>query len=43
MRWTTWQRIDRDAARLLARDVDVFATAEGLPGHAATARQWEGA
>ena len=43
VRWTTWQRIDRDAARLLARDVDVFATAEGLPGHAATARQWEGA
>ena len=43
VRWTTWQRIDRDVARLLARDVDVFATAEGLPGHAATARQWEGA
>jgi histidinol dehydrogenase len=43
VRWTTWQRIDRDAARSLARDVDVFATAEGLPGHAATARQWEGA
>lgn len=43
VRWTTWQRIDRDAARALARDVDVFATAEGLPAHAATARQWEDA
>ncbi len=43
VRWTTWQRIDRDAARRLARDVDVFATAEGLPAHAAAARQWEGA
>lgn len=43
VRWTTWQRIDRDAARSLARDVDVFATAEGLPAHAAAARQWEAA
>jgi histidinol dehydrogenase len=42
MRWTTYQRIDRATARALARDVDVFATAEGLPGHAAAARQWEG-
>lgn len=42
MRWTTYQRIDRTTARALARDVDVFATAEGLPGHAAAARQWEG-
>lgn len=42
VRWTTWQRIDREAARSLARDVDVFATAEGLPAHAAAARQWEG-
>lgn len=40
VRWTTWQRIDRDAARRLANDVDTFATAEGLPAHAATARQW---
>lgn len=43
VRWTTYQRIDRDAARSLARDVDVFATAEGLPAHAAAARQWENA
>jgi len=40
VRWTTWQRIDRDAARALASDVDTFAMAEGLPAHAAAARQW---
>jgi len=39
-RWTTWQRIDRAAAARLAGDVGVFAEAEGLPAHAATARQW---
>lgn len=43
VRWTTWQRIDRTAARALAADVDVFATAEGLPAHAAAARQWRDA
>lgn len=43
VRWTTWQRIDRDAARRLADDVDTFARAEGLPAHAAAARQWGGA
>ncbi len=42
VRWTTWQRIDRDTARALARDVGIFADAEGLPAHAAAARQWEG-
>ena len=40
VRWTTWQKIGRETARALAHDVDVFATAEGLPAHAATARQW---
>lgn len=40
VRWTTWQKIGRDTARVLAQDVDTFATAEGLPAHAATARQW---
>ncbi len=40
VRWTTWQKIGRDTARSLAADVDTFATAEGLPAHAATARQW---
>ena len=43
VRWTTWQKIGRDAARSLAQDVDIFATAEGLPAHAATARQWSDA
>ena len=40
VRWTTWQRIDRDAARRLADDVGIFAAAEGLPGHGAAARAW---
>ena len=40
-RWTTWQRIDRAAAARLASDVVVFAEAEGLPAHAASARQWQ--
>ncbi|MFI5244650.1 MAG: histidinol dehydrogenase [Gemmatimonadales bacterium] len=39
-RWTTTQRVSRAAARALALDVGTFADAEGLPGHAATARQW---
>jgi histidinol dehydrogenase len=44
VRWTTYQRVTRDAAARLADDVGVFADAEGLPGHASTARAWrEGA
>jgi histidinol dehydrogenase len=39
-RWTTWQRIDRASAARLAGDVAAFAEAEGLPAHAAAARQW---
>ena len=39
-RWTTYQRVTTDAARRLSRDVDTFATAEGLPAHAAAARHW---
>lgn len=39
-RWTTWQRVDRAAAARLAADVGILADAEGLPGHAATARHW---
>ncbi len=39
-RWTTTQRISRSAARALAPDVGTFADAEGLPAHAAAARQW---
>jgi histidinol dehydrogenase len=40
LRWTTYQRVDRDAARRLAGDTAVFATAEGLPAHAAAAAAW---
>lgn len=40
MRWTTYQRVARDAARSLAPDVALLATAEQLPGHAAAARAW---
>ncbi len=38
LRFTTWQRIDRNAAARLAADVVTFAGAEGLPGHAAAAQ-----
>ena len=41
-RWTTYQRVDAAAAARLAFDVDAFAAAEGLPGHAAAARAWSG-
>jgi histidinol dehydrogenase len=40
MRWTTYQVIDSSAAARLANDVGIFADAEGLPAHAAAARQW---
>jgi histidinol dehydrogenase len=40
VRWTTLQRIDRDAAASIAEDVAIFADAEGLPGHAIAARNW---
>ncbi len=40
VRWTTYQRVDRDAAARLASDVAAFADAEQLPGHAAAARAW---
>ena len=40
VRWTTYQRVTREAAARLAEDVGVFADAEGLAGHAAAARQW---
>ena len=42
VRWTTWQRVSPEAAARLADDVGAFADAEGLPGHAAAARQWAG-
>ena len=40
VRWTTYQRVDRDAAARLAADVSAFASAEQLPAHAAAARGW---
>ena len=44
VRWTTYQRVTRETAARLADDVGIFADAEGLPGHAETARAWrEGA
>lgn len=41
VRWTTWQRVDRAAAARLAEPVGSVADSEGLPAHAAAARQWE--
>jgi histidinol dehydrogenase len=40
MRWTTYQRVSREAAARLSADVGIFADAEGLPGHAMAARAW---
>ena len=42
VRWTTYQEISAAAAAGLASDVGIFADAEGLPAHAASARQWLG-
>lgn len=41
VRWTTWQRVDAAAAARLAPLVGLLADSEGLPAHAAAARQWE--
>ena len=40
VRWTTYQRVTRDAAARMADDVGVFADAEQLGGHALAARAW---
>ena len=40
MRWTTWQRVSRTAARALASDVAIIAESEQLAGHALAARAW---
>ncbi len=40
VRWTTYQRVDREAAARLSADVAAFADAEQLPGHATAARAW---
>lgn len=43
VRWTTYQRIDRAAASSMSSDVDMLATSEGLPAHAAAARAFRSA
>lgn len=40
MRWTTYQVIDPVVAEDMAKDACIFATAEGLPAHAAAALRW---
>jgi histidinol dehydrogenase len=39
-RWTTYQRVDSEAAARLADDVGVLADSEGLFAHAEAARAW---
>lgn len=41
VRWTNYQRVSAAAAARLAADTAALALAEGLPGHALAARQWE--
>ncbi len=40
VRWTSHQRVTPEAAARMANDVGIFATAEGLPSHAAAAEAW---
>jgi histidinol dehydrogenase len=40
VRWTTYQRVDANAAARLSADVAAFADAEQLQGHATAARGW---
>jgi histidinol dehydrogenase len=40
MRWTSYQRVDRQAAARMAEDVGLLAESERLPAHAAAARAW---
>ncbi len=40
VRWTSYQRISRDAAESLALDTARLAEAEGLGAHSAAARRW---
>ncbi|MDZ7631851.1 MAG: histidinol dehydrogenase [Gemmatimonadaceae bacterium] len=40
VRWTSWQRVTPAAAASLSNAVGRFADSEGLPNHAAAARQW---
>ena len=40
VRWTSYQKLTRAAARRLSADTAVLANAEGLPAHAAAALGW---
>jgi histidinol dehydrogenase len=40
VRWTSYQKVTRAAARRLSADTAVLANAEGLPAHAAAALGW---
>ena len=40
MRWTTYQRVSRSAASMIASDVGIIADSEELAGHALAARAW---
>jgi histidinol-phosphate aminotransferase len=40
VRWTSYQRVTRDAAQRLSADTAILATAEGLPAHANAAVGW---
>ncbi len=40
VRWTSYQKVTREAARRLAGDTAILADAEGLPAHAAAALGW---
>ena len=42
VRWTTFQRVTPDAAAAMAKDVSVFAEAEGLYAHGAASIAWAG-
>jgi histidinol dehydrogenase len=40
VRWTSYQKVTRDAAQRLSEDTAILAVAEGLPAHAAAALGW---
>lgn len=40
IRWTSYQKVTRDAAQRLAGDAAILASAEGLPAHASAALGW---
>jgi len=42
VRWTSYQKVTPQAAKRLANDTAILATAEGLPAHSAAASAWSG-